>query len=65
MGAPKAGARLAVSGAVPPKIYMNMGSRISDADEGSTPRWVWYMLIGLVALAVLGISTYLIATAPL
>ena len=48
----------------PPSIYMNMHAPTADADAGSIPRWVWYMVIGTGTLAAFGIIVYLIATAP-
>lgn len=54
-----------MSGNTPPSIFMNMHAGTADADAGSTPKWVWYMVFGLGALAALGVTLYLIATAPI
>ena len=44
---------------------MNMHAGTSDADEGSTPLWVWLMLAGVGMLTAFGLGMYyLLNTMP-
>ena len=61
-GRPRGEAGTAMSsGLPPPRYYMSMGTRTSDADEGGVPQWVWIMVVGFTALAAAGLALYYMA----